>query len=91
MITKHASSHYYLLDLLKRSQAIIQSPVAVIITDTDGNIEFVNPTFTQLTGYELHDVVGQNPRMLLFAQMFGLPLPGKFLARGEWRCSPTAV
>jgi len=50
--------------LLKLSQAIMQSPVAVVITDTAGNIEFVNPTFTQVTGYESHEVIGQNPRLL---------------------------
>jgi len=54
--------------LLKLSQAIMQSPVAVIITDTAGNIEFVNPTFTQVTGYRPHEVIGQNPRMLQSGQ-----------------------
>ncbi len=41
-----------------------QSPSIVIITDTAGNIEYVNPKFTQITGYTLEEVIGNNPRFL---------------------------
>jgi PAS domain S-box-containing protein len=41
-----------------------QSPTTVIITDTKGNIEYVNPKFTQLTGYTFKETIGQNPRIL---------------------------
>ncbi len=51
-------------ELRKLSKAIEQSPVAVIITDAEGAIEYVNPKFTQLNGYELEEAVGQNPRIL---------------------------
>jgi two-component system, sensor histidine kinase and response regulator len=37
---------------------------AVVITDTDGTIQWVNPEFTRLTGYSLEEAVGQNPRIL---------------------------
>ena len=50
--------------LRKLSRAVAQSPVSVVITDNQGNIEYVNPKFTQLTGYELEEVVGKNPRIL---------------------------
>jgi PAS domain S-box-containing protein len=50
--------------LLKLSQAVLQSPVSIIITDASGDIEFVNPKFTQMSGYESHEIVGQNPRLL---------------------------
>ena len=46
------------------SQSVIQSPVSVVVTDYDGKIEFVNPKFLELTGYESHEVKGQNPRIL---------------------------
>ncbi|MGZ2368161.1 GAF domain-containing protein [Ancylomarina sp. YFZ004] len=46
------------------SQSIIQSPVSVVVTDYDGKIEFVNPKFLKLTGYSLHEVKGENPRVL---------------------------
>lgn len=36
----------------------------VIITDKDQNIEYVNEGFKRLTGYEPHEVIGKNPRML---------------------------
>jgi len=46
------------------SLAVEQSPVAIIITDISGNIEFVNPKFTHNTGYTFQEVSGQNPRLL---------------------------
>ena len=46
------------------SKAVIQSPVCVVITDVNGNIKYVNPKFTELTGYEISEVVGSNPRIL---------------------------
>ena len=44
----------------KFSYAIEQSPVSIIIIDTDGKIEYVNPKYTQVTGYSFTDVHGQN-------------------------------
>lgn len=37
---------------------------AIIITDFRGNIIWINPSFTNLTGYSSEDVVGKNPRIL---------------------------
>ena len=51
-------------ELRKLSHAIEQSPVTVMITDVKGNIEYVNPKFTQLTGYTSEEVMGKNPRFL---------------------------
>lgn len=48
----------------KLNIAVIQSPASVIITDSSGNIEFVNPKFSQLTGYDIGEVIGENPRIL---------------------------
>ena len=47
----------------KLSQAIEQSPVSILITDTKGSIEFVNAKFTQVTGYTYAEALGQNPRI----------------------------
>jgi len=46
------------------SKAVEQSPASVVITDVNGNIEYVNPKFTELTGYRLAEVLGRNPRIL---------------------------
>jgi PAS domain S-box-containing protein len=51
-------------ELRKLSQAIEQNPVSIIITDTEGNIEYVNPRFCKLTGYAANEVIGKNPRIL---------------------------
>jgi len=48
----------------KLTRAVEQSPVMVVITDTEGHIEYVNPKFTSLTGYTAGEVLGKNPRLL---------------------------
>jgi len=50
--------------LRKLSQAIEQAGEAVTITDTEGTIEYINPSFTKMTGYTAKEVLGKNPRML---------------------------
>jgi two-component system NtrC family sensor kinase len=52
------------VEMRKLSQAVEQSPVSIVITDAKGNIEFVNPRFTQVTGYQAGEVLGRNPRVL---------------------------
>lgn len=49
--------------LLKLSRAVEQSPVSIIITDKEGYIEYVNPTFSSVTGYKPQEVIGKNPRL----------------------------
>jgi len=44
--------------------AVEQSSEAVIITNAQGNIEYVNPAFTRITGYTREETLGQNPRLL---------------------------
>jgi two-component system, sporulation sensor kinase E len=46
------------------SQAIEQSPNSVVITNKDGEIEYINKKFTQYTGYNFDEVKGKNPRIL---------------------------
>ena len=48
----------------KLSQAVEQSPVSIVITNAEGNIEYVNPKFTDVTGYSHEEVIGENPRFL---------------------------
>lgn len=46
------------------SRAVEQSPDSVLITDPKGSIKYVNPKFTQLTGYTIEEVIDKNPRIL---------------------------
>ncbi len=48
----------------KLFRAVEQSPVSVMITDTGGLIEYVNPAFTRMTGWRRDEVLGHNPRLL---------------------------
>ncbi len=52
------------VEIQKLSQAMQQSPASVIITNTNGIIEYVNPKFTKVTGYSFDEVIGKNPRIL---------------------------
>ncbi|MGE5680358.1 MAG: PAS domain S-box protein, partial [Bacillota bacterium] len=47
-------------ELRKLSRAIVQSPVSFVITDIDGNIEYINPKFTASTGYTPEEIIGKN-------------------------------
>ncbi len=46
------------------SRAVEQSPASIIITDPQGRIDYVNPKFTEVTGYSLEEALGRNPRIL---------------------------
>ena len=71
-LKKHIIKHRRIESVLKESEqkirklthAVEQSSNAVVITDVKGNIEYVNPRFTQLTGYTSEEAIGLNPRIL---------------------------
>ena len=48
----------------KLSRATENSPASVVITAKDGTIEYVNPTFCEVTGYSAEEAIGNNPRVL---------------------------
>ncbi len=57
------------LDLIKGEHrrlttAVEQSPCVIIITNANGNIEYANPKFTQLTGYAVEEILGKKPNIL---------------------------
>jgi PAS domain S-box-containing protein len=52
------------------SHSVEQNPVSIVITDPEGSIEYVNPKFTEVTGYSLDEIIGNNLRIL---QSGGLP------------------
>lgn len=50
--------------LQKLSLAVEQSPSIVMVTNPEGCIEYVNPKFTEVTGYSSDEVLGKNPSIL---------------------------
>jgi sigma-B regulation protein RsbU (phosphoserine phosphatase) len=74
--------------LLTLSSAVEQSPSAVMITDLEGTIEYVNPSFTRLTGYTAEEIIGKNPSLLQSPQTTPeqyLRLRKTLRQGGEWR------
>jgi len=70
------------------SRAIEHTPVSVVITDNNGNIEYVNPKFETLTGYSLDEAKGKNPRILQSGEhsaAFYKGLWETILSGKEWR------
>jgi PAS domain S-box-containing protein len=51
-------------EMRKLTRAIEATSSSVVITDLDGNIEYVNPHFCALTGYTAAEARGKNPRIL---------------------------
>ncbi len=50
--------------LLLQSKALDSAANAIVITDRDGVINWINPAYTQLTGYTAAEVIGKNPNIL---------------------------
>ncbi|MFH1121618.1 MAG: PAS domain S-box protein [Bacteroidota bacterium] len=49
---------------MKLSKAIEQNPVSIVITNKEGFIEYVNPKFSEVTGYSRKETTGQKPSIL---------------------------
>jgi len=48
-------------ELSKFSTVVENSPMMVVITDSNGIIEYINPRFSEITGYKADEVIGKNP------------------------------
>lgn len=64
LISAAQSRDDYETRLRKLSAAVEQSSDCIVITDLDARIEYVNKTFTDITGYSLEEVMGMNPKVL---------------------------
>jgi len=66
MLRSLRTNNYYRTDaeLVSLLAAIEQAAEAIVITDTQAVIRYVNPAFTKMTGYEAGETIGQNPRFL---------------------------
>src|SRR3989338_4177461 len=61
------------------SMAVEQSPAATMITDLEGRIEYVNPEFVKMTGYDLKEAVGKKTSILKSGYM------AKKVYEGLWK------
>jgi PAS domain S-box-containing protein len=50
--------------LRKLSRIVEQAPLSVAIADLSGTLEYVNPTFCEVSGYASEEVIGQNANLL---------------------------
>ncbi|MDO8996292.1 MAG: PAS domain S-box protein [Sediminibacterium sp.] len=50
--------------LQQLNHAVEQSTASIVITDLDGNLEYVNQQFLSITGYSRDEVIGANPKIL---------------------------
>jgi PAS domain S-box-containing protein len=72
----------------KLSRAVEQSPASIVITDAEGTIEYVNPGFTEASGFGRGEALGKNTRILksgrtppeVYENLWGTIIGG-----GTWR------
>ena len=49
---------------LRATQSVFEAASeAIMVTDLNGSITMVNPAFYEITGYEEHEILGQNPKV----------------------------
>ena len=68
--------------------AIEESPVMIVITDKQGQIEYVNPKFMEVTKYSKDEAIGKTPRILnsgFHPKEFFEELWSIILAGNDWR------
>lgn len=73
--------------LIALSQSVEQSLSSVMITDIQGKIEYVNPSFLSITGYKSDEVIGKFPSILKSGkhpQSFYKEMWGKLLGGKSW-------
>jgi len=74
--------------LEKMSLAVMNSPASVVITDSEGNIDYVNPEFSRITGYHFEEVAGKSSDFMksgLSEPEVCESLKKTLEAGGEWR------
>lgn len=69
-------------------QAVEQNPAIIVITDVNGKIQYVNPKFTEITGYTFEEAYEQKPNLLksgIYTTEFYEDLWGTILAGNIWQ------
>jgi PAS domain S-box-containing protein len=76
------------------SMALEQSPVHIVISNTDNKIEYVNTKFTEVTGYTPEEVIGKDIRMLVpeaERDRFLNSLQKAFRFKDSWRAEMQSI
>ena len=60
-ITEDYENQY---EVSRLKSALDRSPVSIVMTDLDGNMEYVNSNYIKVTGYSREELMGHNPRLL---------------------------
>ncbi|MGE5498741.1 MAG: PAS domain S-box protein, partial [Syntrophothermus sp.] len=74
-------------EIRKLYKAVVQSPATVVITNSSGQIEFVNPSFELITGYSAAEALNQKPGILksgIHTEDFYRDLWQTLIAGKEW-------
>lgn len=56
--------HQTMQELNRMATIVEQASEAILVTDQEGTIQYVNPSFERISGYSRQEVVGENPRIL---------------------------
>jgi PAS domain S-box-containing protein len=78
----------YLEQIKLFSQALIHTPAIVMITNTKGELEFINDAFTKELGFEFDEVIGNNPNFLnpdIKLNEFYLDVRKSIAKKGYWQ------
>lgn len=68
MINEITLQKHVEMEHAKLAAVVTQSSDAILITDTEGKIEYVNPAFEEVTGYSKEEVLGLKPNLLKSGQ-----------------------
>ena len=58
------TQHKATIEMRKLSGAINQAADAIMITDINGKIEYINPAFKEMTGFSWNEAIGKSPSLL---------------------------
>lgn len=65
----HAAAQLQHTQLLQLQKAIESAPSAIFLTDPEQRVTYVNPAFTELTGYTADEAIGQRPSLIKSGMM----------------------
>lgn len=88
-LQKEISTRIEYQEQIQLSNNVIENTIdGILITDAEGIIQRVNPSFSMITGYSSEEIVGKNPRMLrsgYHRESFYSEMWDEILNKGKWK------